>query len=33
MNRLNKVVEIPTGVKVFHQWDNQRKVWILTVTK
>ena len=27
----NKVVEIPTGVKVRHRYDHYKKVYVLTV--
>lgn len=27
----NKVVELPTGVKVRHQWSYEKKLYILTV--
>ena len=29
--RRNKTVELPTGVKVRHQWDKKKKTYILTV--
>lgn len=29
--RQNKTVELPTGVKVRHQWDKKKKTYILTV--
>ena len=27
----NKTVELPTGVKVRHQWSNEKKTYVLTV--
>lgn len=29
--RRNKTVELPTGVKVKHQWSDEKKTYILTV--